>query len=257
MNKIVDSHCHINLFPQQDIKDVVNRALKSGVEIMQTVCTNMEELASLIDLSKLYGSVYTSVGVHPNEANNALSINDIVLPCEKHQKIIGIGETGLDYYKKIIDPEIQKKSFITHIQASRLTGLPVIIHSRDADNDMIEILQEEQSKGEFKALLHSFASSYELYKVAIDLGLYISFSGIVTFDNAKVVQKVASEVSRDRILFETDAPYLAPVPHRGLKNEPSFVVHTIDFVANLRSDPSIHIAAYENFLRLFSRVNVY
>ena len=256
MKGLIDSHCHLNLFPESELEQIVNRALESDVVFMHTICTKMEEFSSLLKIADKYPSVYASVGVHPNDANVTTTAEEIINACQ-NEKVIAIGETGLDYYRDSRPPEVQKQSFIEHIKASRETGLPVVIHSREADEDMIKILTEEQAKGKFKAVMHSFASSYKLFCAAVDLELYISFSGIVTFKNAKTVKRAAKEVPVDKILIETDAPYLAPEPNRGKRNEPAFISHTADYINFIRSQNDILERSYDNFFALFDKADLH
>ncbi len=257
---IVDSHCHLDLIAQKgyDIDKIVADAAVNDVKILQTISTRISQYQDLKKYTDKYNNVFASIGNHPcnvKEEGVALA-QEIIDICDKDPKIIGIGETGLDYFHDTSFIEQQKQSFLNHIAASQQTQLPLIIHSRDCDQDMIDILHNEQKKKHFPALLHCFSSSKELAQKAIDLGIYISFSGIVTFKNAKLVQEVAKEVPEDMILVETDSPYLAPVPHRGQDNQPAYTAHTLEFIANLRGVDAKFLAdkTTENFYRIFTKV---
>lgn len=258
---IVDSHCHLDLIEKKgyDIDKVVKEAETKNVKILQTISTKISQYKNLKRYTDRFDNVFASIGNHPCNVKEegVVSPQKIVDICYKDKKIIGIGETGLDYYHDTSFVDRQKESFLNHIAASQETGLPLIIHSRDCDQDMIEILHSEQKNQYFPALLHCFSSSKELAKKAIDLGIYISFSGIVTFKNAKLVQEVAKETPGDMILVETDSPYLAPVPCRGQDNLPAYTSYTLDFIANLRSVDSEIFAktTTENFFRLFSKAS--
>ena len=213
---LVDSHCHLN-FPdfREDLDDVVKRARDNGVGVMQTICTEMAEFDEVYGITERYKDIYCSVGVHPNDsgATDVVSAEELLTKTAL-PNVIGIGETGLDYHYERSDKDTQKKSFREHIKASRESGLPVIIHSRDADEDTVEILKQEMSEGYFKGLIHCFTSSKYLADESIKLGLYISLSGIISFKNATSIREAVMDVPMDRLLVETDAPYLAPIPHR-------------------------------------------
>ena len=255
--RLVDSHCHLN-FPQfhDQLDDVVNRARGAGVTVMQTICTKMEEFPNILAIAERYEGVYCSVGVHPNHVAEAelVSISDL-LEATRHPKVIGLGETGLDYYRQDSPREMQKQSFRNHIAAARETGLPVIVHTREAEEDTLSILQEEMAKGPFTGLIHCFTSSTQLAEESIKLGFYISLSGILTFKNARAIQQTAAELPLERLLVETDAPYLAPDPHRGKTNEPGFTIFTNRFLANLKkvSEDDCAVATSANFHRLFTK----
>lgn len=258
---LVDSHCHLN-FPQfsdgQTIAEVVARASENGVTTLQTICTRMEEFPTILGIAENFPNVYASVGVHPNNVDEAPLVTlDELLAAANNPKVIGLGETGLDYhYSK--EPEKQAKqreSFLIHIEASRQTGLPVIIHTRDADEDTIAILQEETKKGDFPALIHCFSTGRALAEAAIELGIYVSISGIVTFKNAKDLQSTVKDLPLSSLLVETDAPYLAPMPHRGKTNEPAFTRHTAEFLAELKGTTLEDVAKVTtaNFFKLFEK----
>lgn len=244
--KIVDSHCHLN-FPEfaNKIPEVIENAEKNGVELMQTICTKMSEFEEVLAIAKSHDAIFASVGVHPNEvANSEIVTTDELLKCSNHPKVIGIGETGLDYYRGQEDREQQIESFKNHIAAARESQLPIIIHTRDADRDTIEILQEESQKGAFPGVIHCFTASYELAKAAIDLGLFVSISGIITFKNAEELRSSVQKLPLEKLLIETDAPFLAPVPNRGKTNEPANVLHTAKYLANFFN------VSYDEFARI-------
>ena len=252
---IVDSHCHLNYFNLCEIQDVVSRAEENNIKLMQTVCTTITEFPNLVKIAETYKQVYLSVGVHPtNSADGEFVSASELVNLAQHDKVIGLGETGLDFYK-CEGVERQEQNFLSHISASRETGLPVIIHSRNADERMMEILEAEMKVGPFLGLMHCFASSRELAIKAIELGLYISFSGIVTFKNAKIVQEVAGFISRDRVLVETDSPFLSPEPYRGQKNEPYKTKFIVEYLAKLwgQSFEEVSNLTTNNFFRLFKK----
>ncbi|ABD45047.1 hydrolase, TatD family protein [Ehrlichia chaffeensis str. Heartland] len=252
---IVDSHCHLNYFDPSEIKDVVLRAEENNVKLMQTVCTTIAEFSDLVKVAESYKQVYLSVGVHPTNSANGESVSvDELVDLAQHSKVIGLGETGLDFYKCSQVGE-QEKNFLSHINASRETGLPVIIHSRNADKRMMEILESEMKESPFLGLMHCFASSRELAIKAIELGLYISFSGIVTFKSAKVVQEVAGFIPKDRVLVETDSPFLSPEPYRGQRNEPAKTKFVVEYLANLWNESLEEVSnlTTKNFFKLFKK----
>lgn len=254
---LVDSHCHLN-FPdfKEDLDQVIHRAREAGVKVMQTICTDMAEFDEVHAIAQRYENVYCSVGVHPNESGKTKIANaqDIISKTPS-KKVIGIGETGLDYHYETSDRETQKLSFLEHIKAARETGLPIIIHARDADDDMADILSDEISKGKFKGLLHCFTSSKQLADKAVELGFYISLSGIITFKNAQSIRDALADVPLDRLLVETDAPYLAPIPYRGKRNEPSYTMYTNRMLAEVKkiSEEKMAEITTENFFRLFDK----
>jgi TatD DNase family protein len=267
---LVDSHCHLN-FPdfKDDLDAVIARARDAGVTVMQTICTGMEEFDEVHGIAQKYEGVYCSVGVHPNESDKAPVIPTVedLLEKTKLPKVIGIGETGLDYHylknaksddkntKNTI--KIQKDSFKIHIDAARKSGLPVIVHSRDADEATVDMLTEEMRAGKFKGLIHCFTGTKYLADKAVELGLYISLSGIITFKNAQSIRDALQDVPLDRLLVETDAPYLAPNPHRGKRNEPSFTIYTNKILSEVKkiSEEECARVTTENFYRLFDKVS--
>lgn len=253
----MDSHCHLN-FPdyKDDIDQVIANAKASGVGVMQTICTEMAEFNEVHEIAKSYDGIYCSVGVHPNDSANA-EIADLeeLLACIKHPEVIGIGETGLDYHYENSPRERQQESFRIHIKAAQESGLPVIVHTREADEDTIAILKEEMAKQPFKGVIHCFSSSQWLAEEAIKLGLYISLSGIITFKNAIDIRNTVTQLPLDRLLVETDAPFLAPMPYRGKRNEPAYTAHTNMKLAELKEIPPEESAKIttDNFFTLFDK----
>ena len=257
-NKIVDSHCHLN-FPQfkDKLDEIVNRALDKGVSKMLTISTKLNEISKLEDISKAYSEVYNSVGVHPHECKNYkdLCLEDL-LKYTKNPKCIGIGESGLDFYYENSPKELQIELFKIHIEAARKSFLPLIVHTRAADSETIEILQNEMKRGKFTGLIHCFSTSRELAEKAIDLGFYISLSGIITFNKSNELRNIVKELPLNRLLVETDAPYLTPEPYRGKCNEPSYVVQTVEHLANIMNVDIDTVAnkTTENFNKLFNKI---
>ncbi len=256
MNKIVDSHCHLN-FPQfkGKLDEIVKRALDKGIYRMLTISTKLNEINELETISKSYSEVYNSVGVHPHECKNYkdLCLNDLI-KYTKNNKCIGIGESGLDFYYENSPKELQTKLFRLHIKVARETNLPLIVHTRNADDETIRILNEEMKKGVFTGLIHCFSTSKDLAEKAIDLGFYISLSGIITFNKSNELRNIIKDLPISRLLVETDAPYLAPEPFRGKCNEPSYVIHTVKFLADLMNVELNTIAekTTNNFNKLFN-----
>jgi TatD DNase family protein len=255
---LVDSHCHLD-FPDfaPDRAEVLARARNAGVGAMVTIGTKLSRFEEVRAIAESDPAIWCSVGVHPHEAERE-GVGDPapLLAAARHPKVVGIGETGLDYHYKHSAPAAQARSFRAHIAAARESGLPLIVHARDADLDAIRILTDENRIGPYPGVIHCFTASRELAEHAVALGLYISFSGILTFKNARDIQETAKALPLDRILVETDAPYLAPAPNRGKRNEPAFVAHTAAFLARLRGETPERIAAAtsENFFRLFAKV---
>jgi TatD DNase family protein len=253
----VDSHCHLNykgLIEQQ--ADILTRARDSGVTAMLNISTREREWDEVIGLAEQEKDVWASVGIHPHEADQHIGMDCAKLVAKSaHPRVVAIGETGLDYYYDKSDRAQQGTGFRAHIKASRETGLPIIIHTRDAEADTAAILTEEMREGAFTGVIHCFTASAEFARIALDLGLYISLSGIVTFKNAKDLQDVAKWLPADRLLVETDAPFLAPIPHRGRTGEPAFVADTARFVAQLRDVAAETLAQQtsDNFYDLFTK----
>ena len=253
---LIDSHCHLD-FPElaADRAGVLSRAKANGIDGMVTISTRVERSDEIRAIAEQNPEVWCSVGTHPHHAHEELHIEtDDLVRLSQHPRCVAIGEVGLDYHYEG-DPVAQATGFRRHIAASRETGLPLVIHAREADDDVAAILEDEAGKGTFPFVLHCFSSGIELARRGLALGGYISFSGIVTFKNAATIQEVASFAPADRILVETDAPYLAPVPYRGKSNEPSFVRHTAEKVAEIRgvSLEEIGRVTTDNFFRLFSK----
>ena len=258
---IIDSHCHLDLLEQKgfDIDKVVAEAMKNEVKILQTICTRISKIEEILRFSDKYENVYASCGIHPNNTSEEPEIKaaEIVKICQSHKKIIGIGETGLDYYYDYSDVTKQKNSFLEHIYAAQETALPLIIHSRNADKDMMEILVSEQKNKSFPALLHCFSSSEELAKKALDLGIKISISGIVTFKNATELQEIVKKLPLEALLVETDAPYLAPMPHRGQINQPAYTRNVVEYVAQIKgiTFKQVADATTRSFFEIFKMVD--
>ncbi|MFT6106191.1 MAG: TatD DNase family protein [Rickettsiales bacterium] len=260
-NFLVDSHCHLDLLAERgfDIDQIVENAIKNKVEILQTIGTKISNFPDVYKYAQKYQNVFASTGIHPCNVEDEpkTSCEELIKLCKSHPKIIGIGETGLDYFHPGFVRTNQISSFIEHIKAARETGLPLIIHTRDADADMAQILEDEMKKGKFKALLHCFSSTKELAIKAIELGIYISISGIVTFKNATILQNIVKDLPLEFLLVETDSPYLAPTPHRGKTNEPSFTLHTAEFLADLKgiTFEEVRQTTTQNFFQLFKNAH--
>lgn len=254
---LVDSHCHLDFDSfDEDFDDVLVRARTAGVGTMVTICTRLSAFEEVRAIAEKDPDIYCSVGVHPHEAaEEGVETPAALIERAAHEKVVGIGETGLDYFYEHSPREAQATSFRAHIAAARETGLPLIVHTRDADDDTVALLREEHARGPFPGVIHCFTSSRALAEAALALGLYISLSGIVTFKSARDLQETARIVPLDRLLVETDAPYLAPVPKRGKRNEPAFVAHTAAFVAELRGETPERLAeaTTDNFFRLFAK----
>jgi len=258
MSFLVDSHCHLD-FPDYagKVDEVMARAGAAGVGVCLSIGTELKRFPGVRAVAEKFPNVWCSVGVHPHEAEKELQDDEAALIRETaHPKVVGIGETGLDYYYEHSPREPQQQNFRAHIAAARQTGLPVIVHTRDADDDTIDILRDEMGKGAFTGLIHCFTGTQKLADAALELGLYISVSGIATFKNSTALRDVIKTVPLERLLVETDAPFLAPVPYRGKTNEPAFVVHTAKMLAELKGVPESQLAqaTTENFFQLFSKV---
>ena len=257
---LIDSHCHLEYDGLVDDQDkVLARARAAGVGAFLNISTKRSEWDAVVKTAHRAPDVYASVGIHPHHADDHIDLAEEDLRnAATDPRVIGLGETGLDYYYDHSDRDVQKSLFRRHITVSRETGLPVIIHTRDAEEDTLAILGDEMSRGEFPALIHCFTASAEFGRRGLDLGLSISISGIVTFKNAKELQHFAASVPADRLLVETDSPFLAPVPHRGKPCEPVFVRDTARFLAELRGETIEDLAEYttRNFYRLFTKADV-
>ncbi len=254
---LVDSHCHLNYEGLiEDQVNVLNRARNSGVTAMLNISTRENEWRDIVATAEREDDVWASIGIHPHEADAHPDVDLAKLVGEaRHERVVAIGETGLDYYYDHSDRDRQKQSFRTHIKAARETGLPIIVHTRDAEADTALIMAEEMEQGAYTGVIHCFTASRDFAYKALDLGLYISISGIVTFKNAKDLQATASELPLDRLLVETDAPFLAPVPHRGKTGEPAFVADTARYLADLRGEDYDVLCdtTAQNFYRLFGK----
>jgi len=255
---LVDHHCHLD-FPQfaAERDQVIARAAAAGVGVIVTISTSIRRLPELLKIAEAYPNVFCSVGTHPHVAHEELDIPvEEIVRLSEHPKVVAIGEAGLDYHYKNSTPEAQAEGLRRHIAAARITGLPLEIHSREADEDMACILEEEHAKGPFPAILHCFTGGRDLAMRALKLGVMISFSGVVTFRNSDELRSIAAEVPLDQMLVETDAPFLAPVPLRGKTNEPAFVVHTAEVLAKVKgvTPEELAKATTENFFRLFTKV---
>ncbi len=256
--RLVDHHCHLD-FPdfEADRAGYVARAHEAGVSVLVTISTSIRKYETYRAIAEAHENVYCTVGTHPHRAHEELDVSvEEIVALAAHPKCVGIGEAGLDYYYKKSPPEAQAEGFRRHIAAARITGLPLEIHTRDADADTARILEEEMAKGPFKAILHCFTGGAELARHAVGLGLYVSFSGVVTFKKSDALRAIAAELPLDRLLVETDAPFLAPEPMRGKRNEPALVVHTAAAVAKARgmTPEALASATTDNFHRLFAKV---
>jgi TatD DNase family protein len=255
---LVDSHCHLD-FPDfaEERAAIVARAKAAGVGRMVTISTRVRRFQQILEIAETFEEVYCSVGTHPHNAAEELDVTkDDLVRLSAHPKVVAIGEAGLDYFYDKAPRDAQAQGFRTHIAAARETGLPLVIHSRDADDDMADILTEETGKGAFPFILHCFSSGRRLAEVGVALGGYVSFSGILTFKNSAELRAIAADVPHDRLLVETDAPYLAPIPFRGKRNEPAYVAHTAKVLAETIgiSETEIAAATTDNFFRLFRKM---
>ncbi len=256
---LVDSHCHLE-FPDfaDELDAVVRRAAEAGIGLMVTIGTRLSRFDEVRAIAERYDQIYCTVGVHPHEAEaEGQKTADQLIELAKHPKVIGIGETGLDYFYEHSPRQAQASSFRAHIAAARETGLPLIVHTRDADDETAAILAEAVGQGRLTGVLHCFSSSRQLAEKAVDLGFYISLSGILTFKKALELRDIARDVPTDRLLVETDAPYLAPVPKRGKRNEPAYTAHVAARLAEIRgmTPEAIADATTDNFFRLFTRAD--
>lgn len=257
---LIDSHCHLNYKGLvEDQAQVLGRARESGVRGFLNISTRQREWAEIVATAERESDVWASVGIHPHEADAHVDLGEAaLLEAAAHPRVIGIGETGLDYYYDHSDRQAQQDLFRVHIRVARETGLPLIVHTRDAEDDTTRIIEEEMGKGAFPALIHCFTASAPFAAKMLSLGLSISLSGIVTFKNAKDLQEIAADLPEDRILVETDAPFLAPVPHRGKMCEPAYVADTCAFVAGLRGTSKEALADQTgaNFFKLFNKASL-
>ncbi len=257
---LIDSHCHLDYLERagEDLNEVVGRANRAGVGLLVTICTKVTEFDTIKGIAERFDPVYCSVGIHPHEVEPEPDVTtERLIELADHPKVVAIGETGLDYFYEHSPRELQKKSFRAHIAASRETGLPLIVHTRDADEDTVAILKDEYEKGPYPGLIHCFSSSDWLARESVAMGFSISLSGIVTFKSAQAIRDTVAGLDMEQILVETDAPYLAPVPKRGKQNEPAFVVHTAAHLAELRgmTEDAVAETTTDNFFKLFKKID--
>ncbi|MCP1471113.1 TatD DNase family protein [Sphingobium sp. OAS761] len=254
---LIDSHCHLNYKGLvEDQLNILERARQRGIGLMLNIATRESEWDAVLDTAVREPDVWATVGIHPHEADDHPHIDTAkLIQWATHPRVVGIGETGLDYYYDHSDRQRQQRSFRAHIAAARDTGLPVIVHTRDAEQDTLAIMREEMEKGAYSGVIHCFTASGAFADAALDLGLYISLSGIVTFKSARDLQETAARLPLDRLLVETDSPFLAPVPHRGKSCEPAYVADTAAFLADLRGETLEDLAAATtaNFHALFAK----
>lgn len=251
---IIDSHCHLNYPEFADLPAVIARAKEAGVGMMQTISTQRSDFAVVKRMAETYPEIYCSIGIHPHEAEPHEDITlDELLEEASHPRVIGIGETGLDFYYEHSPRVAQETLFRRHIEAGRILNKPVIVHSRDADADTVRVLADEYAKGAFPFLIHCFSSGDYLAEKSVEMGGYISVSGIITFKKSQALRDITAKVPLDRLLVETDAPYLAPEPHRGKPNEPAWTAHVAACLAAIKhvSIEQIHTQTTENFFQLF------
>lgn len=256
---LVDSHCHLDFENfDEDRAETIQRAIDAGVGTMVTICTRLSRFAEIRAIARSHDRIWCSVGIHPHQvAEEERAKTDQLVALSADPKVVGIGETGLDYFYDTSPRDEQITSFRAHIAAARETGLPLIVHTRDADDDMAKILTEEYANGAYPGVLHCFASGRKVAEAALEIGFYISMSGILTFRNAEDIREIIRDVPLDRLLVETDSPFLAPIPNRGKRNEPSFVVHTAEKAAEIKGvEPDeMATATTDNFFRLFSKAS--
>ena len=257
---LVDTHCHLDYYRPEDIDAVLARAAGAGVGEMVTIGTRLSRSADMFGLAEAHPNVWCTVGTHPHHAaEHPVPTPEEIAALAAHPRCIGIGEAGLDYFYDKAPRDVQQACFRAHVRAAALAGLPLVIHARDADDDMIKILQDERhSAGEFGFLLHCFSSGRGLAEAALALGGYVSFSGILTFPKSQEIRDIARDVPLDRLLVETDSPYLAPVPFRGKRNEPAWVAHTARVLAEVKglTPEALATQTTANFRRLFAKAQV-
>ncbi len=257
---IIDSHCHLTYEPMSSsLDETIKRANNDGVKYLLTISTEDKSFQNILNILEKYDCVYGSYGIHPHEANKHKNINakDIIKNIKKNKKIIGVGETGLDFYYNYSKKNEQILSFQEHIEASIKTDLPLIVHTRSAEEETLKILKKNVEKNNLKILIHCFTGSNEFAKNLLDLGAYISASGVVTFKNSKNLAETFKHIPNERILVETDSPYLAPEPLRGKSNEPSYIIHTVKFLAKLKnvSYEKFSSITTDNFFKVFGKLN--
>ncbi|WP_026438717.1 TatD family hydrolase [Acidocella facilis] len=255
---LVDSHCHLDYFNQPgEQAEVIARAVAAGVSEMVSIGVTLAQSREILAIAEAHENVWACVGVHPNHAADVLPVvePEVLAKLAEHPKVIGIGESGLDYFYDKAPKDVQEQNFRANIRAARLAGMPICIHARDADEDIARILREEREGGHFEFLLHCFSSSRWLAEQAMELGGYFSFSGIITFPKGEAVREVAAMVPADRILVETDSPYLAPAPYRGKRNEPAYTAYTAAKLAEVRglSEEALAALTTRNFRTLFPK----
>ncbi|HEX3982828.1 MAG TPA: TatD family hydrolase [Acidisoma sp.] len=257
---LVDSHCHLDYFKDEELDAVIARARAAGVGEMVSIGTSLEQSRRILALVEERPGIWCSIGIHPQHAHEEpVPEPERLAAMTRHPKVIGIGETGLDYFYDTAPPEVQKAGFRAHIRAARMAGVPLAIHARDADADIAAILREEREEGgPFDFLLHCFSSGRSLAEAAIEMGGYVSFSGILTFPKSVELREIAADVPTDRLLVETDSPYLAPVPFRGKRNEPAHVAHTAAKLAEVRgmTPDALATLTVVNFRRLYPKTVV-
>ncbi len=257
---IIDSHCHLNYEPMSlSLKKTIDRANADGVKFLLTISTEDNSFEKIIKIISDYDCVYGSYGIHPHEAKNYKLIfaDKIVKKINSNKKLIGIGESGLDFYYNYSDKKDQIRCFEEHINAAQISKLPLIVHSRNAEIETLEILKKKKAEKDFKILMHCFTGTKDFAFKLLDLNAYLSASGVVTFKKSKELAETFKEIPNERILVETDSPYLAPVPLRGKSNEPSFIIHTVKFLSNIKNisfDEFSNITT-NNFFRLFGNLN--
>jgi TatD DNase family protein len=257
---IIDSHCHLEHEPMaSNLNEVVKRALDNNVKYLLSISTTNESYLRILEIVKKYKNIFGTYGIHPHETKNYKNLKkeEIIKKTNLSEKIIGIGETGLDFYYEHSEPDIQKKIFIEHIGAAQSLNLPLIVHTRSAEYDTYQILRTEKKKKDFKILIHCFTGSKQFAHKLIDLGCFISASGVVTFKKSKELANTFLSIPNDRILVETDSPYLSPEPLRGNSNEPSHIIHTINFLAKIKNINPEDFAKFttSNFFKLFGQLN--
>ena len=257
---IIDTHCHLDFTEfKDDFSIMLDNAKKNDVLGMQTICTKIEEFPKILNIALKQPNIWCSIGTHPHNAGDEGHISkEYILEQCNNDKVIGIGETGLDYFYENSKRDIQIKSLYKHIEVSKKTNLPIIIHARDADDDIIEILTTEYKKEKFTGVIHCFTASQKLADAALSIGFYISFSGIITFKNAENIRKSCEIIPINRILIETDAPFLAPIPFRGKRNEPSFITETLKKVSEIKKMPinETKEITTNNFFNLFTKAKL-
>lgn len=251
----VDSHCHLDMLAQnKDLSEIIKNAEMAGVKYLQTICTRLEDFQNIVKIAEEFDNVFASIGIHPNEVKNAVDHHQLI-EFSKHPKVISFGETGLDYYYQNATKDKQINSFKQHIIAAQKSGLPIIIHTRDAEEDTINILSVEMKNASFPGLIHCFTASKQFAKKVLDIGMYISIAGVVTFKNADLLKEAVQFIPLERMLIETDSPYLAPVPMRGKQNEPAFVKYVASYIAELKGVTleEIALTTTDNFFTLFTK----